>query len=143
VGIKYFSSMYGMYNAQRAAGEFISNKENVLIIGSYFPKIISHKVLIEKQKSNSSPDFGWILLSHKRNHSVLTDYIKDYHTDKYEINTGSFDGMFDESDFPGAYRKNSNISDPDYVVVCGFHKFTTEGTIVFNYSGLHIFKKTG
>src|SRR5262249_48487519 len=50
---------FGPYFEQREAGLMLSGKENVLVIGDYYPGVIAYKTVPEMREGKRI-DFGWI-----------------------------------------------------------------------------------
>lgn len=133
-----YSALYSGYMPQKEAGLILAGKENVLIVGAYQPGIVSYKAVTEA-RAGRQPDFGWVILtSAQSNEKAATDFIKDYHTDAYQISNGSFSGMF--SDTSVIYRKDSNLTSFDYVAVVGRDVSLPGAEVLYNKSSIVIYK---
>ncbi|MBU0532571.1 glycosyltransferase family 39 protein [Candidatus Micrarchaeota archaeon] len=110
-----YVSYHDAFTPQKEAGLLISGKENVAIIGTYTPGVLAYKMLSEKKSLGAPLDVGWILYV-DINQSYVSDFAVDYYSDKYNVVDGSFSGIFTS---PGIYRKDTNISSFDYIVVVG------------------------
>jgi hypothetical protein len=133
------------YRAEREVGDFLAFKENVAVIGDYTPTIISNKILTEKLYNGSYLDFGWIFFTKEvANKSeweptVISDFAKDYHTKKYETYDGDFSMMFWKR---GIFRKDTNISKFDYIVITGYANASADGELIYNRDGIRIYKNS-
>ncbi len=120
--LEYYS--YSYYNPERVAGTLVAGKENVLIIGSYKPSIAAYKVLSER-RAGEDLDFGWIILGPGANGTVMDSYVRDYNYSGYNVTQGSLSGLFLSS---GIFRKDSNLTRFDYVVVAGERDYRPAGS---------------
>lgn len=104
---------------EKTVGLFLAGKGNVAIIGDYGPAstVIAYKLLEEKGKYGERQDFGWIIIPKAGlNGEILLDFMLDYRTDKYEVNEENFVRLFWTQEI---FRKKTNASDFEYVVVSG------------------------
>ncbi len=120
--IEYYT--YVFYNPEKVAGLLVAGKENVLIIGNYKPSIAAYKVLSE-QRSGQRLDFGWIILSPDSNFSVIDDYVHDYYDPSFNTTDGSLSSLFTTK---GIFRKDTNVTRFDYVVVAGARDYRPAGS---------------
>lgn len=100
--------------AEKDAGEFLANKENVLIVGNYAPGILTYKYIAEKGKGQQP---AWTLFMNWSKVKPLTayDFIDKYQTIEGEkVSKGSFNELFTE---PKIFIRDSNISHFEYIVV--------------------------
>ena len=135
LGFAYYSQLMNSYDGQKTAGELIAFKDNTVIVGDYCPAVVAYKIL-EETRAGSEKDFGWILAVNATD-SMVRDFISDYNTSNYSFSP-DFGTMFDASDT--MYRKPSNITQPDYVVLCGFPNVTVSGTLLSNESDVRVFE---
>jgi len=130
-----FATLNEAHTPKKLAGEFIASKENVLIIGEYGPGIFAYKVLEEK-KAGEVLDFGLVIVLD--NNSMIEEFIDDYYGPSGEnIRDGNFGPMFYES---GIYRKDTNLTEFDYVVLSNLEEMKLNGSIVFNEGNVTIYK---
>ncbi|MFH1260492.1 MAG: glycosyltransferase family 39 protein [Candidatus Micrarchaeota archaeon] len=130
----YFG-LYYSYNPEKEAGNFLSGKENVLIIGEYASSVVAYKILGEYRTDGKWKDFGWILILN-HDSAAIPDFIEDYHTDKYETKNGSFSSIFTNKTI---FRKDTDITKFDYIVIVSEETNNTYGSIVFNQSNIIIY----
>ncbi len=135
IGFAYYNELLGDYGGQRTAGELIALKDNTVIVGNYCPAVVAYKIL-EETRTGSEKDFGWILAANATD-SIVRSFISDYNTSTYPLSS-DFGTMFDTTNT--MYRKPSNVTRPDYVVVCGFPNVTVSGTMLSNESYVRVFK---
>ncbi|MBN1170132.1 glycosyltransferase family 39 protein [Candidatus Micrarchaeota archaeon] len=112
------------YTAQKNAGLLVSG--NVLIIGDYAPTILPY--LQEK-------DFGWILAHNQATPELISDFVDDYHSCKYDVTDGSFSPMFHRPD--AIYRKDTGISSFDYLILSGNQTYDAE--LIYDRSGIRVY----
>ncbi len=130
----YVFELHDRFYPQKEAGLLLSGKDNVLILGIYHPGIFSYKIMNEPEPK----DFGWILVPQNTSDAVLVQYILDYKSENYPTQDGSFGSMFSSAQ---TFRKDSNITEFDYIVVVGKRDFIPSGSqIIFNKSRIVIHK---
>jgi 4-amino-4-deoxy-L-arabinose transferase-like glycosyltransferase len=124
-------------------GLMLSGKENVLFIGQYQANTISisYKAIGERKGHGNPLDFGWILFDYKKNNlttSSAQDFVQDYWRNDYDIEENSFAGIFWQEKI---FRKNTSITEFDYVVVSpSFRNLMLPGYSVYyagNYSTVY------
>jgi hypothetical protein len=135
MGFAYYSQLASDYGGQKTAGELIAFRDNAVIVGDYCPATVAYKVL-EEARNGSGRDFGWILASNVTD-SAVRAFASDYHTSDYSFSP-HFDTMFTETGT--MYRKPSNITASEYVVVCGYPNVTAPGRMLSNQSDVRVFK---
>ncbi len=134
--LMWYEHLHSFKSAEKEVGLMISGKENVLIIGGYRPGVVAYKVLTEKRSGGES-DFGWILdPSDKLSDEVIMEYIDDYQLDEYDVIDGRFSSMFLNHDV--AYRKDTNISNFDYIVLLN-RGILLDGELIYNNSGISVY----
>ncbi|MFH1685462.1 MAG: glycosyltransferase family 39 protein [Candidatus Micrarchaeota archaeon] len=134
--LMWYDYLYSFKHAEKEAGLLVSGKENVLIIGGYRPGVISYKVLTEK-RNGQNLDFGWILdPGDTLSDDVILEHIGDYYLDEYDVIDGSFSSMF--LDHSVAYRKDTNVSDFDYIVLLN-RGIPLDGELIYNNSGISVY----
>ncbi len=118
VAILYFySGVYTNFIEQKSAGLILVGKQNTLIIGNYQPGLIAYKMLNEKLQYGHASDFGWILNHNGTSAQMEKDFIENYHNKKYQTLDSSFKNLF--NDLESTFRKDSNLTAPDYVAILG------------------------
>ncbi len=139
IGGELFYVIKNKYDGQKAVGEFLAFKENVLIIGGYAPGTFSYKMLEEKRVAGESLDFGLVLLTKSwLNNETAEIFIEDYHGPQLpEIMDGNFGRMFFEEH---VYRKDTNIRSFDYVVIVGLPDLEVNGSPVLEKSGIRVYR---
>ncbi len=128
----YDTSIYRFGN-QKVAGEFLANKENVLIIGDYAPGIVGHKMHTEIKSIGKPLDFGWFFNLNQSDFAALIPVIySNYSALVPNTKTGSFtDLYFVNSNF----RKDSNLTGNfTYVAFVNNENPFTNGRLVLNES---------
>ncbi len=125
-----------LYLPQKEAGLFAVSRENVLILGQYRPGIPAYKILTELREKGDYTDFGWVFTA-KLNQEVVDDFISDYSSDKYPTNS-SFSEMF--STYDVFYRKESNITKFDYIVLCANDSIEAPGRLVYVSPKIRIYE---
>jgi 4-amino-4-deoxy-L-arabinose transferase-like glycosyltransferase len=128
-----YSSHYEGFIDQKEAGLYLANKENVAVVGTYNPAILTYKMLNEEEPL----DVGWILASRNITEDEVRELAQDYHTDNQEISQGSFSPIFTTA---STYRKDTNIPDFDYVAVVWKGGLDPGGELVFNRSSIQIYR---
>ena len=73
------------YQFQKQAGEFLAFKDNVAIIGTYAPTIMSYKILNEQKFSGDYNDFGIVWAPGNTSEAAIQELVDNYHTDKVEV----------------------------------------------------------
>lgn len=112
----YYSGLREGPLPEQEAGLLLAGKENVLIVGIYAPDIVSYKMLTELRSTGHSKDVGWIITQANPTADEILTYASDYHSMKYPIVDGSFSSSFTSN---ATFRKDSNLTSPDYVAVSG------------------------
>ncbi len=128
-----YHELHGRFIPQKEAGLFLVDKENVAVVGSYDPAILTYKMLNEEEPK----DIGWLLGPQNISKEQVTEFANDYYSDKYEVSEGSFSPIFINSEI---YRKDTNITDFDYVVTVWRGRIDVDGDLVFNHSEINIYK---
>jgi hypothetical protein len=105
-----------VYNGEKEAGLMLAGKENVLVIGTYKPSIITYKMEAERRTLGRPLDFGWVLVGPNADPGILADFADDYMTGKYPVTQGSLSSGFVR---PIIFRKDSDIAYFDYIAVSG------------------------
>jgi 4-amino-4-deoxy-L-arabinose transferase-like glycosyltransferase len=119
---------------QKEVGLLMAGKDNVLIIGIYYPGISAYKIMNEPEPK----DFGWILVPRNASDAVVATYILDYHSDTYQTQDGSFGSMFSTSHI---FRKDTSLTEFDYVVIIGRNNIMPRNSeIILNKSDITIHK---
>ncbi|MDD5171471.1 MAG: hypothetical protein PHF60_00350 [Candidatus ainarchaeum sp.] len=134
-----YSGINSDFIAQKEAGLMLSGKENVLVVGNYAPGVLAYKMLSEKQDYGRSLDVAWIQAADNFTADMASAYIHDYHTDAYPVSDGSFSGIFYRKD--RSYRKDSNITMPEYVAIIGpYGSAHAVVDVLYNRSNIIIYK---
>ncbi len=136
LGFWFYDFLRQDYEYNRIIGREIAGFENVLFIGDYNPEIIIYKVLKEK-RSNQEFDYGWILFSNITRYDA-DDFVNNYWNKHDELIDGSFTSMFRQKN--AAYRKDTNITTFDYIILLGVHSDKINGNLIKNESNVSIFK---
>jgi len=100
-------------------GLSLSGKDNVLFLGQYTSNSasIAYKILDERHREGRYRDFGYILFDGIRNNitaSSARDFVENYWRDDYDMEERNFAAIFWHDKI---FRKNTGISEFDYVVV--------------------------
>ncbi|MBU0532195.1 glycosyltransferase family 39 protein [Candidatus Micrarchaeota archaeon] len=133
--LMWYDHLYSYKYPEKEVGLLLSGKENVMILGNYRPGIIAYKVLTEK-RNRQTIDFGWILdPGDELSDEIVLEYVDDYYLDKYEVIDGSFSSMFTNHVI---YRKDTDISDFDYIVLVN-HGIVLDGDLIYNNSGISVY----
>ncbi len=125
------------YLPQKEAGELLVSKENVAIIGGYAPGIMAYKVLEEKRLYGKWLDFGWILTTNSTQKD-LDPFILDYHHADSNVINGSFVDMFSGLQ---TYRKDTNITHFDYLVLVSSNDTTASGSILYHNRHITVYER--
>ncbi len=140
-----YANFFQGYFAQREAGEFLSGKENVLIIGKYYPGVMAYKSVPE-MRSGSPLDYGWIAFPDNVSADEASVFLPDYHIDAAKAGSelglpvvdGSFTSIFTKR---AVFRKDTNITRFDYIALLGQNNLTLSGYVpVFNQSNITIYR---
>ena len=127
-----YLALYNLHYPEKIAGTAIAGKENVLIIGHFKPGIIAYKELIERQTLGRPLDFGFILGPPAFGADDAAAFVRDYGTGAVPAINGSFSGMYTS---PSVFRKDTNITDFDYLVLAG--------DLGFGFTGPEILARAG
>lgn len=141
VGSTFYPAIEWQYVEQRLGGEMMAHMDNVVILGGYCPGVPAYKILGER-KEGIQKDFGWLLVPGYENETLLRDFLADYHIEKYGVKEGSIGEFFSGRDAL-AFRKQTNITKPDYLVVCRFPGVDPGGALMLNRSGVRVYNITG
>jgi hypothetical protein len=136
VGSYFYVEMKNAYSDQKDAGMFIASKKNVMIVGEYNPGIFGYKMLLDKRKNGEWPEVGWIITSGEEKN--LKPFLSDYHYEGSSVVDGNFAKMYFEAN---TYRKDTNLTNFDYVVIVSDENVSFEGFLVLNQSNIKIFKR--
>ncbi len=130
----YTHELHERFYPQKEAGELMAGRDNVLIIGIYYPGTFSYKIMNEQEPK----DFGWILVPYNQSDAVMAEYIIDYHSGAYETEDGSFGSMFSTSKI---FRKDTNITKFDYIVIAGERSLIPANSqLIYNKSKITIYE---
>lgn len=130
----YVFELNNRFLPQKEAGLLMAGKDNVVVMGIYNPGIISYKMLSEDEPK----DFGWLLIPRNVSDDAFEDYIRDYHTDTYPLQQGSFSSMFTSVK---TFRKDSNISDAEYYVLVGERNISVpDSELIYEKSEIKIYE---
>jgi 4-amino-4-deoxy-L-arabinose transferase-like glycosyltransferase len=130
----YVTELHDRFYPQKEAGLLLAGKDNVLIMGIYYPGIFSYKIMNEPEPK----DFGWLLVPRNVTDAALAEYVMDYHSEGYPVQDGSFSSMFSTSH---TFRKDTNLTRFDYIVIVGPRSLVPpDSEMVFNKSDISIFK---
>jgi len=107
------------FQEAKGVGLSLSGKDNVLFLGQYSGNTVSitYKILDERHREGRYRDFGYILLDgikHNMSETFARDFVQDYWRDDYDMEEHNFAAIFWHDKI---FRKNTNISEFDYVVV--------------------------
>ncbi len=139
LAVLYYQQLYEAFINQKEAGLLLAGKENVLVVGSYAPGIVSYKMLTEQRSLGRSLDVGWVTAIRNFSSEEVLAYLSDYHTMKYPIVDGSFSKLFSTSD---TFRKDSNLTSFDYVAVDGSPGMELPGfRVIYNNSDVAVYGK--
>jgi hypothetical protein len=131
-----YKTVYDLYGDEKEAGLILAGKENVAIVGIYAPTIVATKALTELRASGSILDFGWVVVPRRMDGEVVRTFTGDYWSDKYPLSQGTQDGFFAD-----LFRKDTNITKFDYVVVTGDFAFSPPGSaLIYNKSNITIYR---
>jgi hypothetical protein len=126
------------YIAEKEAGLLIAGHENVSIVGVYAPTIVATKELTELREGGRMLDFGWVVSSGTFSEDEVRSFAMDYWSDEYPAVQGDFNGFF--SNFT-TYRKDTNITDFDYLVITGEYPVSPPGSaLIYNRSNITIYR---
>ncbi len=132
------TAYYDFYNPEREAGLLLAGKENVAVIGSYSPTLISSKMTSEWHSMGAPLDMGWITSGGLMNRSQIEEYVADYHSSRFPVVDGTFDEFFTTNQ---TFRKDTDIADFDYMVVLGGLGIRPPSSeIAANCSGIIVYK---
>lgn len=129
---QFFDVSLYRFGNQKIAGEFLANKENVLIIGDYAPGIIGHKMHDEIKSTGKPLDFGWFFNLNQSDFAKNIPLVYyNYSSEIPNTKTGSFtDLYFVNSNF----RKESNLTHFRYVAFVNNENLIPNGTLIMNLS---------
>lgn len=144
--ISFYWGYTESYAYERQAGNLMMAKENVVVIGEFAPTIIAEKALSELNANGKYADFGWIYIIKNENITesdvaLVEEFAEDYWAapeTRLKIHNGDVSKMFWEE---GVYRKDTVITNFEYVVVAGkeFAGAEISGELIYNKSGILIY----
>lgn len=136
-----FLALHSLHYPEKAAGEALAGRENVLIIGHFRPGVLAYKGVLERQTLGHPLDFGYILGPSSFGGEDAAAFVRDYHTGIVPAANGSFSGMYTSG---GIFRKDTNISSFDYLALCGDLGFKLNGPDTLVQAGdITVYAKPG
>ncbi|MFA5187205.1 MAG: hypothetical protein WC551_12070 [Patescibacteria group bacterium] len=136
-----YQALFNLHNPERVIGTAIAGKENVLIIGHFKPGIIAYKELNERGHMGRPLDYGFILGPPSFGGEEAAAFVRDYGTGAVPATNGSFSGMYTSA---SVFRKDTNITDFDYLVLAGDLGFGFTGPEILVRAGdITVYKKPG
>jgi hypothetical protein len=136
-----YLALHSLHNAEKIIGTAIVGRENVLIIGHFKPGILAYKELGERQTLGHPLDYGFILGPPSFGGDDAAAFVRDYNTGAVPAINGSFSGMYTS---PSVFRKDTNITSFDYLVLAGDLGFGLSGPEILEQAGdIVVYKKPG
>ncbi len=136
-----YDATYKAYSSERDAGNFLVGKPGVEIVGYYSPGLLAYKTLGDLKATGAEPDFGWITGARAPENESVIEYVRDYHSGRFNITDGTFNKLFNTL---GMFRKDTNITDFRYVAIVGDYNIAVPGSgMVFNTTGIRVFEVSG
>lgn len=134
--LSFYSGLYSSFLPQKEAGLLLAGKENVIVLGSYAPGIISYKMITEIDTMGRPLDIGWILYTND-SEELNSEFLKNYSSDRYPVRQGSFSLMFHSLEI---FRKDTNITKPEYVVTVYLENATVaNASLIYNRSRILVY----
>jgi len=127
-----YSALYRLHMPEKDVGLALSGRSNVQIIGHFKPGLLAYKELTERQSGGLPLDYGLVLGPPSFGGEDAAAFIRNYRTSDVPAINGSFSAMYT---LPAVFRKDTNISSFDYVVLAGDLGFMLNGPEVLAESG--------
>jgi hypothetical protein len=139
LGAAFNHYYHDVYIEEKAAGEFLAGKENVMIVGDYAPSIPAYKMLEEKRASGRWLDYGMIIFMNiSANTSTYDAFIADYGLkgDPSALADGDFTELFSASK---TFRKKTGITEFDFICVVGNSSVGPGGRLVLDEPRIQVY----
>ncbi len=141
IGVATQISYKSWYDNEKAAGELLVGKENVLIIGAYYPALFSYKMLEEKRQSGQWLDYGWIFDGYDKDVDSYQKFVNNYWGDYGTgIENENYTYLFAS---PIPQRKNTSITKFEYIAVAlpnVTDMVKINGSLIFDVPKIQIYK---
>jgi hypothetical protein len=129
-----FQTSYEVYHGEKEAGLMLAGKENVAVVGYFAPTFVATKALTEMRADGRMLDFGWVVVPKKEGSGPVQEFAQDYHSELYDASPGDPNVYFSE-----LYRKETNITVFDYIVVASSRPILLNGTVIYNQSSIVVY----
>lgn len=136
----YHYSGYDNEFAQTEVAYLLAFKPNVLIVGDYSPTLMSYKIVTESRKNGKYLDFGVIIPSNNNTYMPkdIQIFIYDYYNNDLDVSSNMMDIMPPSAKHQ-LYRKNTSITQFDYIVLNRMYNITLNETLIYNKSGVLVY----
>ncbi|VVC03739.1 Dolichyl-phosphate-mannose-protein mannosyltransferase [Candidatus Bilamarchaeum dharawalense] len=127
------------FQIQKNAGEFLAGKENVMIIGMYYPGVPAYKMLEERRANGSWLDYGLIIPGNVTT-QTLQAFVDNYWVENDRVEDANFRWAFVNPD--RIYRKNTSVDHFDYICLLGnmTENVTVNGEMVYQEETIRVYK---
>ncbi len=136
-----YANLHEWYLPEKAAGQFLSGKDGVMMLGGFAPSTVAYKALGEMDGGGRALDFGWIVLNDLDTvPQAMEAYLVDYHSAEFDTES-SPSRMFNT---PLIFRKQTNLTSFERIVLVRvIPKELPPGTPAFNESDILIYGNGG